>query len=369
MDFETNTGQIFKNILQYLDKFGQVRNIHWITLNCNLINPINIINMVEQKNTVEPVFLKDKDMPVHTISPMTVVKAVTEVISHQHLEGVQKFMGVWRIYFKTLQSREDFLAQQTISISGKEVYLHALYPEETTHKLVIKGLPLCVKNKDIKSFLMSKGIKPSSQIMFSLIRDENGAFTKFKDGDRFVYCYPLDTQIPRRQTILEHPCLLHHHESPRSMFQRYKASEQLLEMREESISVPVETVDPTKSVDMDDNSNPCLTDDKKENKEDLEKDTPTTDPDVSDNQILPTAKLTIKNLPMSVPNKKLRKSLLKKNIKLSSEIKYSYIRDQNGVLTTFKDGDRYAYYHHTDTPILPQQTILGHNCVLQTSVD
>ena len=114
--------------------------------------------MAEQKTTADPVFLKVTDMPTTAISAMTVVKAVTEVMDPQYLEGVQKFMHLWRVYFKTVQGREDFLAKGTVLINGKAVQLHDQYTEEKTYKLVIKGLPLSIQSKDIQSFLLSKGL-------------------------------------------------------------------------------------------------------------------------------------------------------------------------------------------------------------------
>ena len=99
-------------------------------------------------------------------------------------------MRLWRVYFKTVQGREDFLAQGTVLINGKAIQLHDQYMEEKTYKLVIKGLPLSIQSKDIQSFLLSKGIKLSSRIMFSYIRDDDGVLTKFKDGDRYVILLP-----------------------------------------------------------------------------------------------------------------------------------------------------------------------------------
>ena len=141
--------------------------------------------MAEQQNTVEPVFFNNADMPDPSISTMTVVKAVTEIIDAQYLEGVQKFNHLWRIYFKTLGSREQLIAQKTVLIKGKMVSLHEQSPEERTEKLTIKGLPLSVGNKEVKDFLLSNNIKLLSRVMYSYIRDDDGARTGFKDGDRF----------------------------------------------------------------------------------------------------------------------------------------------------------------------------------------
>ena len=84
---------------------------------------------MEHESSVEPDFIKDTDMPAD-ITPLTVIEAVTEVISSQNLEGVQKFIHLWRIYFHTLQSSKDFLAHETILISGKAVHLHEQCVEE-----------------------------------------------------------------------------------------------------------------------------------------------------------------------------------------------------------------------------------------------
>ena len=172
--------------------------------------------MAEQQNTVEPVFFNNADMPDSSTSTMTVVKAVTGIIDAQYLESVQKFNHLWRIYFKTLGSREQFLAQKTVLIKGKMVSLHQQSPEERTEKLTIKGLTLSVGNEEVKHFLQSKNIKLLSRVMYSYIRDDDGARTGFKDGDRFVYCHPFDPLLPRRQTIHGYPCAIYRHGRNRS---------------------------------------------------------------------------------------------------------------------------------------------------------
>ena len=357
--------------------------------------------MSEQETTVEPVFLKAKDMPTTAISAMTVVKAVTEVMDPQCLEGVQNFRRVWHIYFKTVQGREDFLAQETVLINGKTVHLHDQHIEEKTYKLVIKGLPLSIQSKDIQSFLSSKGIKLSSKIMFSYIRDDDGVLTKFKDGDQYVYCYPSDAEIPRKQTICGHQCILFHRKTARSMFKSYKVGElqNSSKENEEDTSLPDETMDLAQlshKYSVQEDTDPksqykhqageqqCLA-----RKEDLP-DKPSPDPsstdeineenedsqnsiahiDMTDNRnTLPRYKLTIKGLPLSIQNKDIKKFLLRQDIKLSSQIMHSYIKDDNGAYTTFKDGDRFVYYHPSGTSIPQEQYIRGHNCTLYTSSD
>ena len=57
----------------------------------HIANWINFAStsMMEHESTVEPVFLKDTDMPAG-ITLLIVIRAVTEVISPQNLEGGTK---------------------------------------------------------------------------------------------------------------------------------------------------------------------------------------------------------------------------------------------------------------------------------------
>ena len=106
-------------------------------------------------------------------------------------------------------------------------------------------MTMSIQSKDIQSFLSSKGIKLSSKIMFSYIRDDDGVLTKFKDGDRYAYCYPSDLEIQRKQTICGHQCILFHRKTTRSMFRSCKVGElqNSSKENEEDTSLPDETMD------------------------------------------------------------------------------------------------------------------------------
>ena len=47
---------------------------------------------------------------------------------------------------------------------------------------------------------------------------------------------------------------------------------------------------------------------------------------------------------------------------------HSYIKDDNGAYTTFKDGDRFVCYHPSGTSIPQEQSIRGHHCTLYTFI-
>ena len=175
--------------------------------------------MTDHINTVEPIFIKDTDMPSSDIAPIVVVRAVIRVVSAQSLEGVQKIGGLWRLYFNSAKSRLDLLIRKTVLINGNVVPLYEqnpyktsqITPEDRKDKLTIKGLPMSVSNEDIKNMLLSKGIGLSTPIKFSQMRDEHGSLTRYKNGDRFVYCQPFQPSIPRQQKVGDFKCLVYHH--------------------------------------------------------------------------------------------------------------------------------------------------------------
>ncbi len=75
-------------------------------------------------------------------------------------------------------------------------------------------------------------------------------------------------------------------------------------------------------------------------------------------------KLTIKGLPLSVSNDEVKHLLESKSIILLSQVKYSYMRDDNGTLTSYKNGDRFVYSEPFDPPIPRQQKICNFNCLV-----
>ena len=60
-------------------------------------------------------------------------------------------------------------------------------------------------------------------------------------------------------------------------------------------------------------------------------------------------KLTIKDIPMDVSNSEIREVLEKEGVRFVSPIKDSYERDLQGNLTSYRNGDRFAYIMKMDT--------------------
>ena len=170
-------------------------------------------------STVEPLFIKESDMPTADLEPYTVARAVIRVVHRDSLDGVQRIGQLWRLYLKTAVSRLELLARRSILIQGSTVPLYEqnpfktrqISPEDIKDKLTIKNLPLSVSNKEVASMLADKGVVLSSNVKYAFMRDEHGGLTSIKNGDRFVCCQPFETPLPRQQKICGFPCLLFHH--------------------------------------------------------------------------------------------------------------------------------------------------------------
>lgn len=61
-------------------------------------------------------------------------------------------------------------------------------------------------------------------------------------------------------------------------------------------------------------------------------------------------RVNIKDLPISLPNDDVERLFLEFGLELKSDVKYGFIRDSDGNLTTFKNGDRFAYVKKESIP-------------------
>ena len=117
--------------------------------------------MASQTSTVEPIFIRESDMPSGNLNPYAAVKALLSRVHAQYVEGVQRIGQLWRIYVSSVKIRVDLLTKRTLTINGKLVPLyeqnpfitHQKSPEDRKDKLTVRGLPLSVSNQEIKTLL------------------------------------------------------------------------------------------------------------------------------------------------------------------------------------------------------------------------
>ena len=73
----------------------------------------------------------------------------------------------------------------------------------------------------------------------------------------------------------------------------------------------------------------------------------------------PVEKITLKDLPLSMPNESIEKFLQDhKELQLKTNIRFSKERDEFGNLTNYKNGDRFVYAIAPIIPALPRETTI-----------
>jgi len=75
-------------------------------------------------------------------------------------------------------------------------------------------------------------------------------------------------------------------------------------------------------------------------------------------------KLTIKYLPLSLSGDEVARMLKENNVKLASDVKYTCVREVSGLLTSYKNGDRFVYVEPFDPPLPKEQTVANFRCLV-----
>jgi hypothetical protein len=75
--------------------------------------------MANMITAVEPLFIKECDMPSPNLANIAIVRAISRSISPQGIDGVQRIGPLWRIYLKSTAMRIQLLTRKNIVVSGK----------------------------------------------------------------------------------------------------------------------------------------------------------------------------------------------------------------------------------------------------------
>ncbi len=171
-------------------------------------------------STVDPLYIKNRDLRSDSgerTETYDICKAVSDIGGTRNVDGVQLIKGLWKIYLRTIASRIEVLSKG-ISVNGIAITVFdsnpfvRVFDNQHVEKITIKDLPLSMDNEKIKDFLKSQeGLVLKSGIKYGMVRDENGQWSEFKNGDRFVYALaPVIPTIKRDCRIDDHPCRIFH---------------------------------------------------------------------------------------------------------------------------------------------------------------
>ena len=75
-------------------------------------------------------------------------------------------------------------------------------------------------------------------------------------------------------------------------------------------------------------------------------------------------KLTVRGLPLSVNNDEIKQILEEQQVKICSPIKFTFLRKEDGTLTSCKTGDRFMFIEKADETVKRNHTIGGYQCTI-----
>ena len=151
---------------------------------------------------VKPVFVKDDDIRKQGeeyLKEEVFYFALNDVINCDHLIGAQKVKNLWRIYIDDHSERVKVLTSG-LNINGKHINVHDKNPYlssgDNETRVLVKDVPLSVRNEEITDALKKIGCKILSDIQFIKFRI-NGKLSRFLNGDRAVLVEPFKGSLPR----------------------------------------------------------------------------------------------------------------------------------------------------------------------------
>ena len=126
------------------------------------------------------------------VNGLELIYAIENVTGRGTIEGEQKIGKLYRIYIKN-ENAYDKLFTEGFVFRGQHVSLYSKNPftvkeQSDTVKIIIGGVPLSVAHQEFEKALIDLNVQIISDIKFENYRDNNGKWTSYKTGRRFVYC-------------------------------------------------------------------------------------------------------------------------------------------------------------------------------------
>lgn len=127
---------------------------------------------------------------------MCVCVAMEVVVDRSSIVGAQKIGNIWRLYVNT-EEQKHLLLQQGINLNNQHIEVFLTNPATTSQinrlvkpiKITIKDVPMNYSNEAVLKMLENNNGKLTSNVKFSLMRDNDGNYTDYTNGDRYVYMY------------------------------------------------------------------------------------------------------------------------------------------------------------------------------------
>ena len=152
-------------------------------------------SLVSPSQGVTPLFVKASTLapPKGTnLNGLDICYALENVSGKGTVDCVQRMGDLFRVYAKTDQAKEDLLIKG-FSFNNISVSLLARNPFQVkdqkvrSTKLFIGGVPMSVADSEVERALLDENLKLLSDLKYETYRDNDGKWTHFKTGRRFVF--------------------------------------------------------------------------------------------------------------------------------------------------------------------------------------
>ena len=155
--------------------------------------------------TVNPLYFLNSDIvgPDYP-NEYDVCCAAVDVVGDINVRGAQKIRNLWRVYVETQEARVKLMTNG-MDISGQHLELLSESPysfstKGKSIKINLHDVKIHFTNEYIQNTLKGMGVKITSEVKYSCIRDNHGKLTRFKNGDRYVYAeheHTVDHPLPQ----------------------------------------------------------------------------------------------------------------------------------------------------------------------------
>ncbi len=169
-------------------------------------------------NDIEPLYIKNNDLPSKDLKPIDICYAAANKIGVGKIDGAQRIRNIWRLYLKDKRARAELFTKQTIVIDGRVVQLYDRNPisnikfnNKPSEKITVRDIPFLTSNDEIKKAIEDLGVIFISNLKDSYERDKEGNITGYRNGDRFAYIEPVESPIKRNVQIGDHVATIIHH--------------------------------------------------------------------------------------------------------------------------------------------------------------
>ena len=189
-------------------------------------------------NGVKPIFVRQKDLVDQRTTGKQIADALNTAINSEdevtYMQCRKTYGGelLWRAYLRSEEARAKVVdAMAYVGNQLLPIYTdNPFTPNKITRpsvKITVKDLPSPIPDGDMIHALQELSMKPTSRVMKSAYRENDGSFSNILTGDRFLYIDKqqfLKLNVPNKINVNGFLCRVYHNAQIRQPCKACKAT-------------------------------------------------------------------------------------------------------------------------------------------------